>query len=186
MRKVLLCSASPRRRALLAKLVSRFDVTRSDAQERSTYLRPHLRVMDLAKAKGRSMSAGDAVVIASDTLVYRNGKYYGKPSSREEAREMLAELSGKRHSVYTGVYVAVGGKEILFYDKATVQFYPLTSADIDGYLDEYAPYDKAGAYGIQDGVAVRSFWGSFDTIMGLPTEKLGKVLEEIGVRDVYE
>ena len=182
----MLCSASPRRRALLAKLVSRFDVTKSDAAERSAYRRPHLRVMDLAREKGRSISSADAVVIASDTLVYRNGKCYGKPSSREDARKMLAELSGKRHSVYTGVYVAIGGNEILFYDKASVLFYPLSEADIDNYLEKYAPYDKAGAYGIQDGVAVRSYRGSFDTIMGLPTEKLGKVLEEIGVRDVYE
>ena len=126
------------------------------------------------------------VLIASDTLVYRNGKYYGKPASREEAREMLRELSGKRHSVYTGVYVAQDGKDMVFYDKATVCFHSLSAADIERYLDEFAPYDKAGAYGIQDGIVVRSYRGSFDTIMGLPTEKLGKVLEEIGVRDVYE
>jgi len=181
-----LCSASPRRRALLAKLVSNFDVAKSDAEERSAYRRPHLRVMDLAREKGRCVSRADGVVIASDTLVYRKGKYYGKPASRKEAREMLSELSGKRHSVYTGVYVSFQGEEMLFYDKATVLFYPLSEADIDAYLDNYAPFDKAGAYGIQDGVAVRSYRGSFDTIMGLPTEKLGKVLEGIGVRDVYE
>lgn len=125
-------------------------------------------------------------MIASDTLVYRKGKYYGKPSNREEAREMLKELSGVRHSVYTGVCIAIGEREILFYDKATVLFRPLSEADIESYLRDYAPYDKAGAYGIQDGIAVRSYTGSFDTIMGLPTEKLGEILEEIGVRDVYE
>ena len=186
MEKVLLCSASPRRRALLGKLVSRFDVTASNAEESSRYRRPHLRVMDLARAKGRSVPNEGRIIIASDTLVYRKGKYYGKPAGREDALKMLRELSGVRHSVYTGVYVASDGKEILFYDRATVCFRTLSDADAKNYLEEYAPYDKAGAYGVQDGVVVRSYWGSFDTIIGLPTEKLGKVLEKIGVRDVYE
>ena len=182
----MLCSASPRRKELLRKLVREFDVAASQAEEISPYRRPHLRVMDLARRKGQGSKVSDRVVIASDTLVYRKGKYYGKPSSRENAREMLRELSGKRHNVYTGVYVACGGKEYLFYDKADVVFRPLEDSEIETYLDKYAPFDKAGAYGIQDGVVVQSYRGSFDTIMGLPTEKLGKVLQEIGVRDVYE
>ena len=186
MEKVLLCSASPRRRALLTKLVSRFDLAASQVEERSDYLRPHLRVMDLARKKGREARGKAFVVIASDTLVYRKGKYYGKPSSREEARQMLRELSGRRHSVYTGAYVATSQREILFYDKADVTFRSLSDEAIERYLNEYAPFDKAGAYGIQDGVVVKAYRGSFDTIMGLPTELLGKVLEEIGVRDVYE
>lgn len=186
MKRVLLCSASPRRRALLTKLVSRFDVTTSQAEERSAYQRPHLRVMDLARKKGREVTGFDGVVIASDTLVYRNGKYYGKPASEDDARQMLRELSGQTHSVYTGVYVAVEGKELVFYDRADVTFRLLGEEEIQKYLDDYAPLDKAGAYGIQDGVVVRSYRGSYDTIMGLPTEMLGKVLEEIGVRDVYE
>lgn len=186
MSKVLLCSASPRRRELLSKLVRDFDVTKSDVAERSVYRRPHLRVMDLASMKGRSVSGNGRVVIASDTLVYRNGKYYGKPHGREEARAMLRELSGVTHTVYTGVYVAKDGEEVLFYDRATVRFKALSPEEIERYLDAFAPFDKAGAYGIQDGVVVKSYRGSFDTIMGLPTEKLGDILQEMGVRDAYE
>ena len=185
MAKVLLCSASPRRRELLSKLVREFEVCVSGAAEESRYKRPHLRVMDLARAKGRSVHREDVVVIASDTLVYRRGRYYGKPADADDACEMLRELSGVCHEVYTGVYVAYRGREILFYDKAHVTFHDLTEQDIRRYVAECRPLDKAGAYGIQDGVVVAGYRGSFDTIMGLPTEKLGILLEEMGVRNVY-
>ena len=185
MAKVLLCSASPRRKELLSKVVSCFDVTVSGADEHSCYLRPHLRVMDLAKRKGESVPLNDRIVLASDTLVYRKGKYYGKPKDRAEAIAMLHELSGVWHSVYTGVYIASAGEETLFYDRAEVLFRSLSDKEIEDYVDQYAPLDKAGAYGVQDGVVVKKYKGSFDTIMGLPTEKLGVVLERLGVKDVY-
>ena len=156
MAKVLLCSASPRRRELLHKIVRDFSVTKSDAEEHSRYRKPYLRVMDLAKEKGRSVSVEDCVVIASDTLVYRRGNYYGKPKDRADAVRMLSELSGVTHAVYTGVYLRKEGKEILFYDKALVCFKRLSREEIEGYLDGYSPLDKAGAYGVQDGVVVKS------------------------------
>ena len=185
--RVLLCSASPRRRELLLKLISDFDVMSSGAEESSLYLRPHLRVMDLASSKGHSAERSeDRIVIASDTLVYRAGKYYGKPRDRMEAAAMLGELSGVWHSVYTGVWIGRGEREILFYDRAEVLFKTLSQDEIDRYIDLYAPLDKAGAYGIQDGVVVERYKGSFDTIMGLPTEKLGIYLERMGVKDVFK
>lgn len=184
MTKVLLCSASPRRRSLLAKLISDFDVIASGADESSRYVRPHLRVMDLAKRKGLVAVSEDRLVIASDTLVYHGGKYYGKPQDRADAIAMLRELSGVWHSVYTGVYLARGGEELLFYDRADVLFKILTEEMIAKYVDEYSPLDKAGAYGIQDGVVVEKYRGSFDTIMGLPTEKLEIYLERMGVENV--
>ena len=98
---------------------------------------------------------------------------------------MLTELSGVWHSVYTGVYVFAEGKEILFFDRADVLFRSLSKQEIIDYVDGYSPLDKAGAYGVQDGIVVKKYKGSFDTIMGLPTEKLGSVLEEMGVKDVY-
>ena len=186
MANVLLCSASPRRRDLLHKIVSEFDVTKSNAEETSRYRRPHLRVMDLARIKGQAVPCEDKLVIASDTLVYRRGKYYGKPKDRADAFQMLSELSGEKHDVYTGVYLRKNGEEILFYDRASVRFKSLTEEEINRYLDEFSPLDKAGAYGVQDGVVVKGYQGSFDTIMGLPTEKLGDMLEKMGVRDVYE
>lgn len=185
MAKVLLCSASPRRRELLAKLVSSFEVTSSGADETSRYIRPHRRVTELARRKSESVLPEGRVVISSDTLVYRGGKYYGKPNSRADAVRMLKELSGVWHSVYTGVCVKTDGGEVTFYDRADVLFYALSDEEIERYVDLYRPLDKAGAYGIQDGVVVKKYKGSFDTIMGLPTEKLGSVLERMGVKDVY-
>ena len=182
MAKVVLCSQSPRRRELLSKLISDFDVAPSGAEEQSSYRRPHLRVMDLARKKGTLSQDPSLVVIASDTLVYRKGKYYGKPKDKKDAVQMLSELSGVWHSVYTGVFVAWGGREYLFYDKADVMFKNLSEKEIESYLKTYAPFDKAGAYGVQDGVVVKKYKGSYDTIMGLPTEKLGVCLEDIGVK----
>lgn len=181
MANVLLCSASPRRRSLLHKVIKEFDVTASSAEERSDYIRPHLRVMDLAKKKGESVGEERRLVIASDTIVYRKGKYYGKPKDREDAFRMLKELSGVKHSVYTGVYLKKGANIRLFYDRADVVFKALTDREIEKYIEEFSPLDKAGAYGVQDGVVVKKYKGSFDTIMGLPTEKLELVLKEMGV-----
>lgn len=185
MAKVLLCSASPRRRELLAKIVSSFDVAASGADESSAYSRPHLRVMELAARKASVVSPKGRVVISSDTLVYRGGEYYGKPKNRRDAERMLKELSGVWHYVYTGVCVKTDEEEILFYDRAEVLFRDLSDKEIDSYIDKYDPLDKAGAYGVQDGVVVKKYKGSFDTIMGLPTEKLGDILERMGVKDVY-
>ncbi len=181
MANVLLCSASPRRRALLHKVVEDFDVTSSSAEERSAYRRPHLRVMDLAKKKGESVCEDNRLVISSDTIVYRKGKYYGKPKDAAEAFEMLKELSGVWHSVYTGVCLKKGTVERVFYDRADVLFKKLSDEEIERYIEEFAPLDKAGAYGVQDGVVVERYQGSFDTIMGLPTEKLEVILKEMGV-----
>ena len=142
--------------------------------------------MDLARQKGAVVREKDVLVISSDTLVYRAGKYYGKPRNKEDACQMLRELSGVRHFVYTGVCLRIGDKEECFYDKASVCFRRLSEQEIRAYVEEFSPLDKAGAYGIQDGVVVKSYSGSFDTIMGLPTEKLGQKLEEMGVRDVYK
>ena len=181
MAKVLLCSASPRRRELLHKVIKDFDVTVSGADEASRYVRPHLRVMDLARTKGKSAGADDRLIIASDTIVYRKGKYYGKPKDKKDAFRMLKELAGVWHSVYTGVYLKKGDVVKTFYDRADVLFKRLTDREIKEYIEKFAPLDKAGAYGVQDGVVVEKYSGSFDTIMGLPTEKLEKILKEMGV-----
>lgn len=184
MAKVLLCSASPRRRELLKKVIAEFDVASSGAEESSLYVRPHLRVMDLALKKAAGLICDPRIVICSDTLVYKKGKYYGKPKGKEDAFLMLKELSGVWHSVYTGVFLKNGEQIVRFYDRADVLFKKLSDREIQSYIDRFAPYDKAGAYGIQDGVVVKKYLGSFDTIMGLPTEKLKVYLEKMGVENV--
>lgn len=185
MTNVILCSASPRRRELLKTIFPAFDVVVADTEERSSYLRPHLRVMALAEAKQQGVVAdANTVVISSDTLVYYRGKYYGKPLTEERAAEMLRELSGARHSVYTGVAVRIGDIKRVFYDRAYVRFKKLSEEDIARYIREFRPLDKAGAYGVQDGVVVDRYEGSFSCIMGLPVEKLRTILREMGVKDV--
>ena len=187
MKRIILGSASPRRRELLHKLLPVFDVTAGTAEERSPFVRPHARVMDLARTKAESLPLSDgAIIIAADTLVYRKGRYYGKPKDREDARRMLADLSGRSHAVYTGVCLRSKEREMLFYDRSEVYFKTLSAEEIERYLTEYAPFDKAGAYGIQDGVVVARYRGSFDNIMGLPTEKLGEALVEMGVGNVHK
>jgi len=185
MANVILCSASPRRRELLKMIFPAFDVVQTDAEERSSYVRPHLRVMALAATKQQGVASDPStVVISSDTLVYYRGRYYGKPHTEERAAEMLRELSGARHSVYTGVAVRIGDRTRVFYDRAYVHFKPLTEEDILRYIREYHPLDKAGAYGVQDGVVVEKYEGSFSCIMGLPVEKLRETLRQMGVKDV--
>jgi len=186
MDRIILCSASPRRRELLNKLIPHFDTMKSDAEEVSPYLRPHTRVMDLARKKAEILSPREGeLLISADTLVYRKGRYYGKPEDYDDAFRMLRELSGRTHTVYTGVCLRSKAGEISFYDRSEVLFMDLSDEMIDRYLREFAPFDKAGAYGIQDGVVVKSYLGSFDNIMGLPTEKLREALVEMGVKNVY-
>lgn len=187
MKHIILGSASPRRKALLLKVIPTFEVKAGNAEERSPFVRPHKKVMDLTRAKAACLPLGEGeLIIAADTLVYRKGRYYGKPKDRADAVRMLSDLAGKTHAVYTGVCLRSAEGEVLFYDRSEVVFKDLSAEEIERYLDEYAPFDKAGAYGIQDGVAVARYRGSFDNIMGLPTERLGGALVEMGVTNVHK
>lgn len=122
-------------------------------------------------------------VIGADTVVARKNKIYGKPLTRDKAIEMIGELNGKWHSVYTGVTVLALGVYKTFCVKSRVKFKSLSKAEIEKYVDECQPLDKAGAYGIQDKRIVEKYKGSYTNIVGLPKEKLAKVLERVGVID---
>lgn len=177
---IVLQSASPRRRELLHKITDDFRVESVPATECVIAGRPAATVMKNAKAKALAVKrSGGETVVGADTVVYLAGRFFLKPKTAEEAFEMLKTLSGKWHSVYTGVCVVGGDKTVCFYDKSKVKLKKLTDEEINAYVKTKNPMDKAGAYGIQDGVTVEKFTGSFDNVMGLPTEKLSAVLAEL-------
>ena len=178
--KILLASASPRRKQLLTALGHSVTVVRPDFDE--SLIReqdPARLVLRLAEGKGRTVSPERGVLlVAADTVVVFGGRILGKPADREEAVRMLRALSGNRHEVYTGVYLQKDGKSRSFLDQAKVFFRSLTKREILDYADTGSPLDKAGAYGIQDSGFVARIEGSYHTVMGFPTEKFQKIMNE--------
>lgn len=179
-----LASASPRRRDLLKMITSDFlilsgrevdEVYPSDlpAAEVPVYL-SKLK----ADAYRADLEPGD-VIITADTVVILHGEILGKPAGRENAISMLSRMQGERHTVVTGVTVTASDKTISFSNSTEVMFDKLTIAEIEHYVDTYKPYDKAGAYGIQEWIgaaAIIGIEGSFYNVMGLPVHSLYKVL----------
>ena len=183
MQTVILCSASPRRRELLGEIFDRFEIKAGSGEEKSSFVRPHKKVVDLALGKQAGVPVPKGgVVISADTLVYKSGKYYGKPGSPFAAKEMLLELSGKTHYVYTGVAIRTEEKTVAFYERSGVRMKRLSEEEIDRYIRDFSPLDKAGAYGIQDGVIVQGFSGSYSNVVGLPVERLKEELKKMGVQ----
>lgn len=186
MKQIVLASASPRRRELLAQAGIVFTVKASDAEEVVTENAPDKIVKELAflKAKAVAEREEDALVIGADTIVVAEGNILGKPHSREEAFSMLSMLQGKTHQVYTGVALIAkeAGKERLevFAEKTDVTFYPMTEKEIQEYIDTGESMDKAGAYGIQGRAAVyiQKICGDYNNVVGLPVAKLYQKLKE--------
>ena len=118
------------------------------------------------------------VVIGADTVVYLD-KLYGKPRDRADALRMLGELNGRTHFVFTGVTVVFPSKTVTFSVRSEVTFRDMSEEEIAHYVDTHHPYDKAGGYAVQEGVVVRAYRGSLTNIVGLPMEKLIKVLKEV-------
>ena len=183
--KVILASNSPRRKELLAGLGIDFSVRIIKDIDES--YPASLRGEDIpvfisgkkAEAYRRTM-AEDELIITADTIVYDNDKVLGKPSSREEAINMLTELSGHAHEVITGVTICSRDKMKQFASVSKVFFDNLTEEEIEYYVDKYRPYDKAGAYGIQEWigfVGVTRIEGSYFNVMGLPIQRLYKELK---------
>jgi len=186
--EIVLASGSPRRRELLEMLgVSNMKIIPARGEEVAPAgLPPQELVMCLASAKGREVAAlcdPDDLIIAADTIVWHEGRVYGKPHSRRQAEEMLRALSGKSHQVYTGVSVIRRGRELRDYEMSRVHFRPLDDGEIARYIDTGEPMDKAGAYGAQGKAAlfVRGIDGDFFNVMGLPLCRLGQMLKEQGV-----
>ena len=178
---VILASKSPRRKELLKKIFTDFEVRVSDKDEIPRGDTPEERCVSVASQKAFAVKKDFSdIVIGADTMVYMDGEYFGKPKDEADAIKMLKTLSGKTHFVYTGYAIIYNGETYTGFDCSTVKFKKLSDESIKEYVSGKSPLDKAGAYGIQDGVVVDSFEGSYDNIMGFPTEKIKEKLKIIG------
>ena len=179
-KKVILASGSPRRHELLAGLDIEFEVdTRNNFEESFSPDTPHSEVpalMSEGKSRGfhRPLEENE-ILITSDTMVLLDGIIMGKPHSREDAENMLRTLSGRTHEVITAVTIRDCTRSETVTDSTLVHFRQLTEEEIRYYLDKYRPYDKAGAYGVQEWigyVAITGIEGSFYNVMGFPVHKV--------------
>jgi len=190
--KIILASQSPRRRQLLQWAEIKFDVVVANTDESyPEHLRPEEIATHIAYNKaiavknnltGSITNAEDCTILAADTIVVLKNVVIGKPDDREHAIQILSELSGNTHSVITGVCILKRGKKIIFADETKVEFYELSRQQIEYYVDNYKPYDKAGAYAIQEWIGVtgiRSIAGDFYNVMGLPVSRVVKELANL-------
>ena len=179
---MILASQSPRRRELLAFISPDFRVIPAVGEENiPDGAAPEQAVLALSRQKAEEVSRANKgeLVIAADTVVAIDGKILGKPHSEAEAFEMLSTLSGRVHSVYTGVCVIFAdGSTENFAEETKVEFYPLTAEEINAYIATGDPMDKAGAYGIQEkgSANVKGIVGDFYNVMGLPVGRLARAL----------
>lgn len=186
---IILGSGSPRRKELLGELGFEFEVdTRNNFEEVYSEGTPQEcipEVLSVGKSHGFHRELSDnEILLTSDTLVLCDGQVMGKPCGREEAISMLRKLSGKSHKVITAVTIRNSAREKTVSDVASVHFKELKESEIEYYVDNYKPFDKAGAYGIQEWigyVGIDKIEGSYFTIMGLPVHKVYElILEFIG------
>ncbi|MCB0428951.1 MAG: septum formation protein Maf [Flavobacteriales bacterium] len=182
--EIILASASPRRSQLMKEmdLVFRVEPTHVDESFDPSLQREAI-AMHLSRIKAEAVpledEKADTVVVTADTIVLLEGEVLGKPADREEAISMLKRLEGKMHEVITGVTLRDRHRIETLYDLTRVYFRSLSEEEIADYVDRYQPYDKAGAYGVQEWighVAIRKVEGSYTNVMGLPTEKLYEAL----------
>lgn len=186
MARFILASASPRRKEILSNAGFDFEVIVSDADENiSEDMTPEKTVEELAKRKALSVweSNKDAVVFGCDTVVAVDGKILGKPADDEDAFNMLRMLSGKVHTVSTGVCICSAEKLTVFSNTTRVEVYSLSDETIKSYIATGECRDKAGAYGIQGygRVLVKEIKGDYFSVMGLPVSQASRVLAEFGV-----
>ncbi|MBU9745318.1 Maf family protein [Lachnospiraceae bacterium ASD3451] len=188
--RIVLASASPRRRELLSQIGLTYEVLPSQKEEASKAREPSELVTELSAQKAGDIASsieGPALIIGADTVVCHNGQILGKPGSEEEAAGMLAFLQGDTHQVYTGVTLILksGAKnrEVHFTEMTEVEFGPMDESEIREYIATGEPLDKAGAYGIQ-GFAARyivAVRGNYSNVVGLPVARLYRELKKLDV-----
>lgn len=183
-KKVVLASESPRRKILLEMLGLKPLVIPARIDEPLTDLLAYKQAMLHARAKTEAVSKfidDDALVIGSDTIVCVDHQNLGKPSGKEQAAIYLRMLSGRSHSVYTGVSLRYRNRVLTDYERSTVSFNPLSEAEIAAYIQTKEPFDKAGAYGIQGFGAqfIHKIQGCYFNVMGFPVNLFYKMLGEL-------
>ena len=183
--RLILASASPRRRELLSALGLSFEVRVSDADETvGADVTPREAVEIVARRKAEAVTAlfsGDAIVIAADTTVELDGRALGKPRDDADATRMIEGLSGRAHTVHTGVAITYRGKTVSQAETTAVFFRKLEKEEIEAYIATGEGRDKAGAYGIQGlgGALVEGIAGELDNVIGLPCRLVDRLLTEI-------
>ncbi len=188
--KFILASASPRRKELLEQIGMKFEIRVSEAEEITEATDPAEYVMELSFLKAEDVAGKipvmydarginqDFIVIGSDTVVAAEGEILGKPKDKEDARRMITMLSGKTHQVYTGVTLMIFKDERMsretFYEKTDVTFYEMTEQQIEDYINDPEPYDKAGAYAIQGlcSAYIKGINGDYASVVGLPVSRI--------------
>lgn len=188
MKKIILASGSPRRKTLFEWAELPFEIMVSDIDESfdQNETPPDIALF-IARNKNRAVRImlnnhdTSSIVVSADTIVVLENKVIGKPIDRSNAIAILKQLSGKTHSVITAVCISNQQKEYAFYDTTYVSFHNLTDEQIQHYVDNYKPYDKAGAYAIQEWIGVvgiKSIQGDFYNVMGLPISRVVSVLKQ--------
>lgn len=180
--RLVLASASPRRREILTNAGYGFSVEKSEFKEVLYPSDPVSTVLDNAKGKAEdvffTLKDRDAVVLGADTVVVLDGKIIGKPKDEKEAENTLRALSGNTHTVYTGFAIVTENGTVKDHVESKVTFPVLTEETINAYVKSGKPMDKAGSYGLQDGfISIKSFTGSKENIIGLPIEKVKPLLD---------
>jgi septum formation protein len=188
---IILASQSPRRKQLLEWAEVPFEIIVKETDE--TYP-PHLAIEDIAVhiARNKALAIQNQnhsfkPILSADTIVVLDNCIIGKPANREDAISILTRLSGRKHRVITGVVILVVEKEIAFADTTEVEFHPLSNEQIVFYVDKYKPYDKAGAYAIQEWIGVvgiKNVSGDFYNVMGLPVNRVVQELKKAGILTV--
>jgi septum formation protein len=177
MSQLILASGSPRRKEILEQVDISFEVMKSDVEEVITKTDPAEIVMELSRQKAEDVFGkldDPAIVLGADTVVAYDGKILGKPEDEEDAKAMLRLLSGKKHSVFTGVTLVNDKRTETFYEETVVEFYPMSEEEIEAYVLSGEPMDKAGAYGIQGKAAafIKGIQGDYYNVVGLPIAKV--------------
>lgn len=183
--RFILASASPRRKEILARILSDFEVIPSEEDEAippDVSTQKAVELLAIKKAESVAARNPDACVLGADTVVSFEGKKLGKPKDPDDAVRTLTMLSGRLHDVFTGWCIVNGANRISGTERSSVRFRCLDEEFIHGYVASGSPMDKAGSYGIQDDPRlVAEYSGSFTNIMGLPEEKIREILKEIRI-----
>ena len=178
---IILASKSPRRQELMKLMGLDFTVDLKDVDESYPKgLNPAEIAMYISEKKAKTFGeSNNQIIITADTIVALQGEILGKPTDKADAQQMLRKLAGCKHEVYTGVTIVKDKLMFSFYDLSEVFCKEVSDEEIEYYIDHFKPYDKAGAYGIQDWwglTVVKRIHGSYTNVMGLPTEKLYEAL----------